>query len=84
MNVILITADSHLILFLVKLAFYLKYIPGNIPVTAFMASNLQISSLLQWVFVVEPVSEDLYDLLVRYIHHVESNSCILILLFHWF
>jgi hypothetical protein len=33
-NVIQITADSRLILFLVRLAFHLKYIPGSIPVTA--------------------------------------------------
>ena len=53
---------SHLILFLVKLAFHLKYIPGNIPVTASWLPTFRLISLLQSMIVLGLVSEDLCDI----------------------
>jgi len=43
----------------VKLAFHLKYIPGNIPVTASRLPTSRLISLLQSMIVLELVSEDL-------------------------
>lgn len=91
MNVIPTTADraacSRLILFFGETWHTPEIHPRQYSNQCMMASSLQDSSLLQCVFVVEPVSEDLYDL-VKYTggrtHHIESYSCILILDLHLF